>query len=174
MFRTLQTTSMTNGRRTLASVLAAALAIVTILITGTPADAASPAAARNHHLTLTVDYQVLEFNPEGADFPANSTRTIDTTAFRAGAANPAKFGTSSLPTANAMRSRTEFTVTEKDSAGTLSVKTLSALMWGTYQIASTTLTVEVLPNHWRSFWIYTDDGYYSYSHDLVTITTILS
>jgi len=174
MFRTLQTTSMTNGRRTLASVLAAALAIVTILITGTPADAASPAAARNHHLTLTVDYQVLEFNPEGADFPANSTRTIDTTVFRAGAADPAKFGTSSLPTANAMRSRTEFTVTEKDSAGTLSVKTLSVLMWGTYQIASTTLTVDVPPNHWRSFWIYTDDGYYSYSHDLVTITNIVN
>ena len=173
MLRTLHTTGTTHGRHALAGILAAALAILTMLITATPAGATSPTATRNHHLTLNVDYHVLEFNPEGADFPANSTQTIDTTVFRAGAANPVKFGTASLPTANAMRSRTEFTVTERDSSGTISVTTLSVLFWGTYPIASTTLTVDVLPNHWRSFWIYTEDSYYSYSHDLVTITNIV-
>ena len=144
-----------------------------MLATSTPAGATNPTAVRNHHLTLTIEYHVLEFEPEGADFPANSTRTIDTSFFRAGASNPSSFGTVSLPTANAMRSRTEFTVPEKDSSGTISVKTLSVLFWGTYPITSTTLTVDVLPHHWRSFWIYTDDGHYSYSHDLVTITNIV-
>ena len=123
---------------------------------------------------MTVEYHVLEFNPEGADFPANSTRTTDTTVFRAGAANPSVFGMASDPTANDMRSRTQLSVTEKDSSGTTSVKALSVLFWGAYPIASTTLTVDVLPNHWRSFWIYTDDGHYSYSHDLVIVTNIVS
>ena len=54
------------------------------------------------------------------------------------------------------------------------VTTLSVLVWGTYPIASTTLTVDLLPNHWRSFLVYTDDGHHSCSHDLVTITTIVS
>ena len=48
-----------------------------------------------------------------------------------------------------MPSRTEFTVTEKDSPGTISVKKLSVLFWGTCPIASTTLTVDLLPCHWR-------------------------
>ena len=73
-----------------------------------------------------------------------------------------------------MRSRTQFTVTEKDSSGAINVTTLSVLFWGTYPITSTTLTVDVLPNHWRSFWIYTDNGHHSYSHDLVTVTNIVS
>ena len=81
-----------------------------MLATSTPAGATNPTAVRNHHLTLTIEYHVLEFEPEGADFPANSTRTIDTSFFRAGASNPSSFGTVSLPTANAMRGRPEFTV----------------------------------------------------------------
>ena len=170
----LRTTEATTGRRTLAGVLAAALAILILLATGTPAIAISPSVARNHHLTLTIDDHVMEFNPEGADFSANSSGTIDTTVFRAGAANPATFGTVSLPTANAMSSRTEFTVAESDSSGMISVKTLSGSSGEPYPIASTTLTVDLLPNHWRSFRIDTDDGHYSCSDDLVTITTVVS
>lgn len=63
MFRTPRTTEATAGRRTLARVLAAAPAILITLSTGTPAGAISPTIARNHHLTLTIDYHVLEFNP---------------------------------------------------------------------------------------------------------------
>ena len=42
--------------------------------TSTPAGATGTVVARNHHPTLATEYHVLEFNPEGADFPANSTR----------------------------------------------------------------------------------------------------
>jgi len=48
------------------------------------------------------------------------------------------------------------------------------LVWATYPIASTTLTVDLLTNHCRSFRIDTDDGHYSCSDDLVTITTVVS
>jgi len=60
--------------------------------TSTPAGATGTVVARNHHPTLATEYHVLEFNPEGADFPANSTRTIDTSIFGAGASNPSSFG----------------------------------------------------------------------------------
>ena len=84
MLRPLRTTASMIGRRTVASLLAAALAILTMLVTSTAAAATNPTAVRNHHLTLTIDDHVMEFNPEGADFSANSSGTIDTTVFRAG------------------------------------------------------------------------------------------
>jgi hypothetical protein len=111
MFRTLNTTRATTGRRTLASILATTARDTDQPATSTPAGATGTVVARNHHPTLATEYHVLEFNPEGADFPANSTRTIDTSIFGAGASNPSSFGavrSRSGPTVNTMPSRTEF------------------------------------------------------------------
>ena len=155
-------------------IAAAVLTILALLLGTVPAAAAGPTVVRNHDLTLKTEYHVLEFNPEGDDFTANSTSTIHTKAMAAGTVNPASFGMLSNPTEHNLRSRTQFTISEKDSTGTLTVKTDSVLFLGNYPVASTTITVDVGPNQWRAFWIYTDNGHNSYAHDLVTITNVVT
>jgi hypothetical protein len=130
MSRTLNTTRATTGRRMLADVLAAAVAILTTPATSTPGGATGPprgcpksppdAAQRIPRSGI---------QPRGRGFPGEQhpdDRHVDLPRARP-THHPS--GRSASPIANTMPSRTEFTVTEKDSPGTISVKKLSVLFW---------------------------------------------
>lgn len=127
--------------------------------------------ARNHHPTLATEYHVLEFNPEGADFPANSTRTIDTSIFGAGASNPSSFGAvrsrSGPHREHHCRAAPNSHVTEKDSGNHQCQEAQRAFLGclpDCFDHADRRRAALSL----ASFWIYTDHGHHGYSHDLVT------
>ncbi len=166
MFPTLNTTRARTGRRTLTGILAPAVAILTMLATSTPAGATSPRLPEITTRRCPPNTK-LEFNPEGADFPANSTRTIDTSIFRPGASDPSFFGTVRSPPEH----HAEPHRIHRDREG----------LSGHHQCQEAQRAfLGYLPDCFdhadrrpaalslASFWIYTDHGHHGYSHDLVT------